>query len=410
MRILHVPNAYHPVFGGTEIYCKQISEMLALRGHIVHVLTSDVSGTEGYYQFNTEPVCRNKSTENINNILITRISFCNHYLYRLGKIVSRQPSSRVASILSFQIMTLLQKRFKNAVKTKIINFRPDIVMTAPHLVVNVQCVLQVRKEIVFPLVMLPLIHEEWTDEHKLKMTKALQYAQAVIAVTDYEADQLRKVYRVDSHKVFMAGAGTELPAVAIGINRDRSTDILFLGRKVPGKGIQNLLSAMKVVWQYRPDVRLVLAGSRTSTTIEIDRAIEKLPLQDRNRVLSLDNVSAIKKQELLTNSTCLVLPSEHESFGIVLIEAMAHSTPVVTLDLPVYRSILCSGREGLLVPPGNILAMAQAILYLVQNPLAVNSMGAEGRITVQSRFTWSHVTDIFEQAYYHAIQQEFRPS
>src|SRR5262245_1880387 len=56
LRIVHVPHAYHPVIGGTEVTCKRISEILAAQSHEVHVITTNVGAVQGYYQYGIEGI------------------------------------------------------------------------------------------------------------------------------------------------------------------------------------------------------------------------------------------------------------------------------------------------------------------------------------------------------------------
>lgn len=95
----------------------------------------------------------------------------------------------------------------------------------------------------------------------------------------------------------------------------------------------------------------------------------------------------------------LVLPSDVESFGLVLIEAMACQRPVVASDLPGVRTVITDGVDGLLSEPGNARDVATKIQILVDNPDQRRMMGIQGRTTVEKRFAWTTIADRLEEIY-----------
>jgi starch synthase len=106
---------------------------------------------------------------------------------------------------------------------------------------------------------------------------------------------------------------------------------------------------------------------------------------------------------LLGSARCLVLPSLGESFGLVLLEAWTHETPVVTYDLPVFRGTVDHGENGFLVPLDSDRAMADAILTFLNDPSLAARFGAAGRLKVVRDFNWTAVAERFLRAYEYAI-------
>lgn len=90
------------------------------------------------------------------------------------------------------------------------------------------------------------------------------------------------------------------------------------------------------------------------------------------------------------NSSILVLPSvsEAESFGMVLIEAMAHKKPVIGSNIGGIPYVIDHNKNGLLVPPKNPEKLAEAIAYIIKNPKIARKMGEEGYKKVKNSFTW----------------------
>lgn len=134
--------------------------------------------------------------------------------------------------------------------------------------------------------------------------------------------------------------------------------ILFVGRFTePRKGFKYLLRAMPLVQQQFPDARLVVVGTGKPEKFE--------GLMERYRVANVDFIGFVPPSELpryYASCDVFCAPSiKGESFGIVLLEAMAAGTPVVASDLPGYRRLTDDGRAATLVPPGDAAALADAL-------------------------------------------------
>jgi phosphatidylinositol alpha-mannosyltransferase len=81
-----------------------------------------------------------------------------------------------------------------------------------------------------------------------------------------------------------------------------------------------------------------------------------------------------------------------ESFGFIIIEAMSASTPIVASNIPGFASVMTHGKEGLMVPPKDEAAMADAIKQLIENPGLRTQLGVDGRATV-NQYRWERVAD-----------------
>jgi len=185
------------------------------------------------------------------------------------------------------------------------------------------------------------------------------------------------------------------------INRyslEDSRNILFVGRLVPYKGVEYLLSAIKILREGHPDIRLLLVGDGELRG-ELTRQAEA------ERILgSVDFVGRIPNTELppfYASSEIVVLPSisRLEAFGIALIEAMACGKPVVASSIPGVREVVRDGVTGYLTPPRNPEALAEAISKLIQDKDLAQKMGREGRRTVEERYTWEKVADRYDRLY-----------
>jgi phosphatidyl-myo-inositol alpha-mannosyltransferase len=169
--------------------------------------------------------------------------------------------------------------------------------------------------------------------------------------------------------------------------------ILFIGQAVERKGLPVLLSAFEALREHVP-ATLTLVGSSAEE-------IAPMLLDDRG-VRALGKVSEEEKSAQLRRADVLCAPSlRGESFGMVLTEAFAASTPVVASDIPGYRDVARDGVDGLLVPPGDALALAEALRGLALDPAGRSAMALAARERAE-RFSWAHVAeevlDVYEQA------------
>ena len=102
-------------------------------------------------------------------------------------------------------------------------------------------------------------------------------------------------------------------------------------------------------------------------------------------------------------------PCQRASFGMVLLEAMSCGRPVVASMISGFEMLLTSGREGLLVaPPDEPGAFTAALAHLLDSPAELSRMGAEGRITATTRYSWSNVAAELE-TYYLELRGELPP-
>jgi len=149
-----------------------------------------------------------------------------------------------------------------------------------------------------------------------------------------------------------------------------------------GKGHDVLLEAAPAIVERAPRTRFLLAGDgplRPALEAEIAR-----------RGLG-DVVRLVGHREdiprLLAGSDLLVLPSLHDAFPTVLMEAMAAGLPVVASNVGGIPEIVTDGTTGLLVPPGHPPALADALTALVSSPQRREAMGAAGRARARSLFS-----------------------
>jgi phosphatidylinositol alpha-mannosyltransferase len=171
--------------------------------------------------------------------------------------------------------------------------------------------------------------------------------------------------------------------------------ITFLGRiDEPRKGLAVLLEALAELVELVPDVRLLVAGPG-----DVDDVRETVPASLRGHVELLGLVSDADKPRVYATGDVYCAPNTHgESFGIVLIEAMATGTPVVASDLEAFRRVLEDGRAGVLVPVGDAAGFATALADLLGDADRRKALAAVGEEVVQ-QYDWNTVTARIVEVY-----------
>ncbi len=188
-------------------------------------------------------------------------------------------------------------------------------------------------------------------------------------------------------------------ATATPIRGELAPTLLFVGRLEKRKGLEQLIRAVIVLKAERPDVRLLIVGEGP----ERDRCQAMIPARLRSDVVFLGRVDQDDLPRFYRSADIFVSPAlGGESFGIVLIEAMAAGTAVVASDIPGYRSVIRDERYGRLVPPDDPRALAATLAMLLDSASLRDAMGREAQRAVQD-YDWSTVTDRLRDLYQRVI-------
>lgn len=240
-------------------------------------------------------------------------------------------------------------------------------------------------------------------------------ASAIIAVSEgMRRDILRSYPWLDEQKVITVHNGIDLErwkpvddldlVRGLGIDPDRPS-VVFVGRITRQKGLPYLLRAAALL---PPEVQLVLCAGAPDTPeilAEVQAGVAALQ-EERSGVVWLDRLlSQHELSAVLTQATTFVCPSVYEPLGIVNLEAMACSAPVVGTATGGIPEVVADGITGRLVPieqmddgtgtpidPDRFVAdLAATLTEVVSDPTAAKLMGQAGRLRAESDFSWTSI-------------------
>ncbi|MCS6827517.1 MAG: glycosyltransferase family 4 protein [Caldilinea sp.] len=419
MRILHVTQRYLPAVGGAELYLAGVSKRLVADGHDVTVVTTDAWDFELFWNPDARRIPDSESV--IDGVRVLRFpvrhlpspQFSYPAMRRLLWTLARMPATpspwlhRLAHFTPWtpellRWLATTQEHF-DLVAGMTIVFEP-LIAAAQHFAH------QNRK----PFVIYPLTHlgvgaepgedavsRFYTMRHQVELVLNSAF---LLAINEDEAAFYQR-RGMPAERIAVVGPGVTLAELQGGDGarlRDRyeleGPIVGVLSTMAYDKGVMHVVEAVRALWRKGVHVHLVLAGAILE---QFRRYLDDLPAADRARLIVLGGVDHATKLDLLDAIDVLALPSRTDSFGIVFLEAWTYAKPVIAAQAWGVRTVVDHGRDGLLVPFGDVQALMEAIQTLAENPLLRRQMGEAGRNKVLRQHTWDHkyplVRDIYSR-------------
>jgi len=381
MKILVVAPYLYPEAGGMESYAYNISKRMVEKGVDVTILCSTRDKTDKTEFIDGIKVIRQKPNFILSN---TPIRF--DLFFTMSKLVkdgnfdlinAHTPVPFYADVAAMvskihKIPFVLTYHNDNVKNTFTMNIIANIYNYSFNL-----ATLKLSKFIITPS---PYCYNE--SKFLKKIEDKLRWIPPGVDINKYDIGNSFKIH--DDH----------------GIPRS-SKIVLFVGQMSKAhahKGIDDLIKAVKKVLREIKDVYLVLVG-RGDMIPEYKKMCGTFGIID-NVIFTgfVDENTLIKYYK---SSDVVVLPSTtvQEGFGMVLIEGNACGKPVIGTRVGGIQYVIKDGETGLLVPPKNPKALADAIIYLSNSEDVREKMGKNGRKIVEEIYTWKKATEMTEKVY-----------
>ncbi|MEO0096026.1 MAG: glycosyltransferase family 4 protein [candidate division WOR-3 bacterium] len=357
MKILLVSDIFYPHTGGVSEHILHLWKNFNQMGHTTKILAPSYGKNYPYVHEN---------------------------IIRMGRAI-KFPKNRSFSVLSFGITIPWQvRRFLESEKFDVIHLHGAIAPTLPYLALKYS---NAKNFVTF--------HSAYEESFGYVLWEPVleQYFRRIdgmIAVSTVARDCVMRYFPIGECRIIPNGIDTERfrPDVPpIEELQKYSPKILFVGRFEPRKGLKYLLMAFPEVVKEFPEAKLIVVGEGFLEHY-YRRYIEE---HIKDNVIF---VGFVKPEELPRYySSCDIYCSPAtgaESFGIVLLEAMASGKPIVASDIPGYRTILSDGVEGVLFEPMNPEALAEKIIYLLKKPDLMKKFGNAGR-EKSKKYDWKIV-------------------
>jgi phosphatidyl-myo-inositol alpha-mannosyltransferase len=180
--------------------------------------------------------------------------------------------------------------------------------------------------------------------------------------------------------------------------RDENLNILFLGRLEKRKGLGDLLRAFRVLNGRVPQTRLIIVGDGPQRG-RVESYVQRHRL---NNVILAGYVPDTVKPRYYNSADIFCAPATGaESFGIVLLEALASGLPVVATEVPGYMSVLEPGKDSITVPPKNWRELAASLVILARDAELRRRLADYG-VKKAHRYSWDRVAadivDVYQEA------------
>lgn len=225
------------------------------------------------------------------------------------------------------------------------------------------------------------------------------------AARQFAAQRIAGDYQIIPNGVDLARFGA--PAVTPRRPDDGKITLLFVGRPDARKGFATLFAAFLQLKPRFPQLKLHVVGPFSARLQR--RYLRQAACRGATDVEFAGYISQKELPGYYHRADIFCAPSTGcESFGIVLLEAMAAGLPLVASDIAGYRAVVTPGREALLTPPGQPAALVRAVEYLLNRPYLRRKMGQAGQCTAR-RYSWGRVAENV-LAVYHRVAKTGQPA
>ena len=217
-------------------------------------------------------------------------------------------------------------------------------------------------------------------------TISFKFATRVVFLNPDDPIDLSKMALFSKSKVeVLGGIGLELLDYPYSKpNMNNPIRFIFIARLLAEKGIYQLIEAIKLVQEKYPSTELVVLGSLDENS---PTGLTKKDLDDfikQEIIIYPGQVANVN--EWLSNSHVFVLPSHREGVPRSTQEAMATGLPIITTDVPGCRETVVDGKNGFLVPAFDVDILSEKMIWFIQNPERIESMGFASRCIAEEKF------------------------
>jgi glycosyltransferase involved in cell wall biosynthesis len=230
--------------------------------------------------------------------------------------------------------------------------------------------------------MSPLL--KWSLKRADALIAVSEFVAGTLVASGHDRSRIHVVLNAIDPEHWHSGTDREAARRELGLPPDAPV-VITVCRLFPAKGPAELLQALPRLREQYPELRLVVVGHElvAGYQAELEELAHKLGV--RQGVVFTGRRTDVER--MLAAADVFAMPSFGEPFGLVFLEAMAMSLPVVALDVGGAPEIIEEGVSGFLTSPGDRDGLVERLLVLIGDPAFRGRLGAAGRRRVESHFT-----------------------
>lgn len=378
MKIIQVTQRFFPAIGGVETHVYNIAEKLVEKGHEVTVYTSDLLRDNPQIR-----LCNVKDT--VNGIRIRR--------FKAFKLLPKIEASTVMP----SMITALSKEKADIIHAHGYRYFPAYLAALARHITEIPMVLTTHSSPETRMPTISALYNHTVGKFVLKTTDQ------IISLTKMGAEYLTSI-GAKSEKISVIPNGIDSNLFSRGTDgysfREKygitGKIILFVGRLSKVKGLNYLIDAMPEILNEMPDAILLIVGPDFGRQMGLKRRVKQLFIE--KKVLFTGYLPDDELVGSYAASDLFVFPSLAESFGIVLLEAMAMGKPVIATNVGVAHDLIRNGVNGFLVEPRRPDQIAKTVISLLKNENLAIKMGNINR-KIASEYSWDNITQTICEVY-----------
>jgi glycosyltransferase involved in cell wall biosynthesis len=234
---------------------------------------------------------------------------------------------------------------------------------------------------------------------QIKVARRIPY---IITVSQTARQHIAETFKIpeDTLRVVYNGIDTDIFSPSPKTNRMENRLLVVISRDTPVKGLKYMLEALAALRQKHPLELIVVAKGTDNKTTQ--RLINTLGIRDYVKIIDEIDTDELVHQYRL--ATIVAIPSVYEGFGLPAAEAMSCGAPVVSTTAGALPEVV--GDAGILVPPANARALADAISALVISSNKRKHLSEIGRKRIVQKFNWRNTAKYTADVYAEAIEYQ----
>jgi glycosyltransferase involved in cell wall biosynthesis len=250
--------------------------------------------------------------------------------------------------------------------------------------------------------------KEWLVKNFLSLIKLtgtymeLAVSDRIIAVSEKTKEDFLRQHQISKNKISVIYNGVDCekfnPKISGDIIRKTyslgdSPLILTIGGNILLKGTIYAFFALSKIEKVLPKVKLIVIGVQERNRERLYPILKNLGIL--NNVILVGRVPNYEMPKYYSSSDVVLLPSLSENFPVVALEAMSSGKPVIASRVGGIPELVSNNKNGILVSPGNVEQLVEALLRLLENPSLRNRMGDMGRKLVEEKYNWKKIGQLY---------------